>query len=408
MFQKVKNLYHLIQAKLACIYYGHPAKKLKVIGITGTDGKTTTSSLIYSILKNAGLRVSIITSVNAIIGNKSYDTGFHVTTPSPFFLQKMLKYAVSEGSDYFILEVTSHAIDQNRIAFILFEIGVLTNITKEHLDYHESYQTYLETKTQFLGSCKKAIINSDDDSYKNVVALLHNTLSKDKIIMYGTKNAEYTFKNCMFVTTLPGEYNKSNCLAAFSCTNLLGVNEETIRKSIRDFRGVKGRYEIIKTKGKPTVIIDFAHTPNALFSVLRTVKKEIKKGRLIHVFGCAGLRDFQKRPVMGEYSAKFADSTVITEEDYRTEKLVDINASIIEGINNHEKRAGKKHTYTVIDNRKDAIMYAVSHANPDDTIILTGKGHEQSLCRGKKEYPWDERKAVEKALNHKSKIKNKI
>jgi len=382
--QKIKNIYHLLQAILANIWYGFPSHKLKVIGVTGTDGKTTTTHLIAHILKTAGKKVSFVSSVYASIGGKESDIGFHVTTPSSFSLQKLLKLSADNRDKYFVLETTSHAIDQNRIWGINYEVGVITNITHEHLDYHKTYEEYIKTKLKLLKIAKVGIVNKDDDSYRYI---------KDQ--KFNIKDA---YQKSKIVDKVPNltDYNQYNFSAAYSVCKYLGLTDKQILEAMKTFQLPKGRLDLAYDKDFK-VIIDFAHTPNGFLQLLPAIRKlYLKKGgRLIHVFGSAGLRDLTKRPLMGEASAKFSDAIFITEEDYRTEDFKKICEQIASGIKNKN--------YQIIPNRLEAINQAIKIAKVDDIVVLTGKGHEKSLCRGKTEEPWDEYEAVEKALkiNHK-------
>jgi UDP-N-acetylmuramoyl-L-alanyl-D-glutamate--2,6-diaminopimelate ligase len=361
MFQKLKNIYHLFQAILANVLYGFPSRKLKVIGITGTDGKTTTTHLIAHILKTVGKKVSFVSSIYASIGGKESDIGFHVTTPSSFALQRLLKQSVNNHDEYFVLETTSHALDQNRVWGINYEVGIITNITHEHLDYHKNYEEYTKTKLKLLEMAKVGIKNTD--KIANIVEQIPNL-------------------------TL---FNKHNYSSAYMVCKRLGISDKGILKAMKTFELPKGRLDLVYDKDFK-VIIDFAHTPNALLQLLLAVRKLfLKKGRrLIHVFGSAGLRDFTKRPLMGEASAKYSDDIFITEEDYRTEDLKKICEQIGSGIKNKN--------YKIILDRQTAINEAIKIAKAGDVVVLTGKAHEKSLCRGKTEEPWDEYAAVKKAL----------
>lgn len=365
MIRSLKGLYHLLEAVLANVWFGFPARQLTVIGVTGTDGKTTTTTLIYEILKAAGKRVSMISSVAAVIAGKSYDTGFHVTNPRAWWLQKYLRQAVDHGDTHMVLEVTSHGLSQYRTWGIPFEVGVLTNVTHEHLDWHGTMESYTKTKLSLLQQSKTAISAKIELPRKKVIA--------------------YDKQRLPFQTKLLGEFNRQNCLAAIAAAKALRIDEEIIRKSIANFRGVPGRLETVVTKPF-RVIVDFAHTPNAIDQVLRTVRPLTKK-RLIHVFGSAALRDRSKRPFMGAASAKYADSIVLTEEDYRTEDVNEIIDQIAGGIPK-EKEVHK------IPDRASAIEYTLSQSRPGDLVIITGKGHEKTLARGKKEYPWSDQEAV--------------
>ena len=369
MIRSLKGLYHLLEAVLANIWFGFPGKQLTVIGVTGTDGKTTTTTLIYEILKEAGKRASIITSVAAVIAGKSYDTGFHVTNPRAWWLQNYLRQAVDNGDTHMVLEVTSHGLSQNRVWGIPFAVGVLTNVTHEHLDWHGTMESYTRTKLSLLQQSKTAIAAA--------------------VVLPGKKVIAYDKQRFPFKTKLLGEFNRQNCLAAIAAAKALRIDEEIIRKSIANFRGVLGRLETIATKPF-RVIVDFAHTPNAIEQVLQTVRKLTKK-RLIHVFGSAALRDHTKRPLMGAASARWADVIILTEEDYRTEDVNEIIDQIVHGI-------PKGHEVHKIPDRKKAIEFALSTAKTDDLVIITGKGHEKSLARGKKEYPWSDQETVKNAL----------
>ncbi len=393
MFQRLKNIYHLFQAVLANLYYGFPSRKLKVIGVTGTDGKTTTTHLIYHILKSTGKKVSMVSSVYAKVGYKESDTGFHVTTPDVFPLQKLLSESVKNGDEYFILETTSHALYQNRVFGIQYEVGVLTNVTHEHLDMHHTLEEYTEIKLQLLRRAKYAVANEDDQSYKNLKSQISNF--KSKLFTYGKKD----FNILKDYNDLP-DFNTYNYLAAFTACKILGLSDEKILEAMKTFQLPKGRYEILFTK-PTTVIIDFAHTPNGIKEILKEVKKKYLKGgnRLIHVFGSAGQRDKTKRPFMGEASGTYADLVIVTEEDYRDENPNKIAYEVAEGLMRKgfkevstEDFGKETQTFTIIIDRKKAIEKAMEVAKKGDVVISTGKGHETSLCRGNKEYPWDERR----------------
>jgi len=385
MFQKIKNIYHLFQAVVANIIYRFPSRKIKVIGVTGTDGKTTTTSLIAHILKSAEKKVSYISTVKAQIAGKDYDTGLHVTTPSSFMIQKFLSQSVKNGDEYFVLETTSHALDQNRVWGVNYHIGVLTNITHEHLDYHGSYKDYVKTKEKLLKMAKFSVVNEEDEGYRYL-----SQKSKVKSQKFSSK-----LKILEKVGNLTF-FNKQNYAAAYTVCKLLNLSDEVILKAMLTFQLPKGRVDLIYDKDFK-VIIDFAHTPNAFLKLLPEIRKKYlkNKGRLIHVFGSAGLRDNTKRPLMGEISSRFADFIILTEEDYRTEDPNKICQEIASGIKNKN--------YQVIIDRKKAIEKALKMAKKGDLVVFTGKAHEKSLCRGKTEYPWDEYQAVEIGLK---KIKN--
>lgn len=387
MIDSLKGLYHLLVAIASCFWFRFPSRKLTVIGVTGTDGKTTTTTLLYNILLAAGKKVSMISSVQAVIAGKSYDTGFHVTTPNAYWVQKYLREAVDHGDTHMVLEVTSHGIAQHRVFGIVFTVGVLTNVTHEHLDWHKTLHSYRNTKIRLLTQSKIAVVNRDDaETYLEAIP----RLGKSKIYSYGIhRDAKITPSSFPFHTKLFGEFNRYNCLAAISTVLALGIDEKVIRKTLRQFSGVPGRMETIAIKPF-TVIVDFAHTPNAIEQVLKSIR-EVAKKRLIHVFGSAALRDTSKRPLMGAASDRYSDIIILTEEDYRTENVETIMDDIASGIGSDNK----VHRYP---DRKDAIEYALSIAQGGDFVIITGKGHEKSLARGNKEYPWSDQKAVQEIL----------
>lgn len=387
MLRTLKGLYHLLVAVYANIRFGFPSRKLMVIGVTGTDGKTTTTTLIYEILKAASYKTSMITSVHAVIAGKTYDTGFHVTTPNPYFVQKYLREAVDHGDTHFVLEVTSHALSQYRVFGVKFAVGVITNVTHEHLDWHGTFEKYLKTKLTLLQKASTAVLNRDEAELYNRASPL---LRRKNLITYGIRReSRITPVTYPFHTQLLGEFNLYNCLAAISTAEALGIPKNIVQRAVGAFTGVTGRMEVVVTKPF-TVIVDFAHTPNAIDKALKSARAMTKK-RLIHVFGSAGLRDHTKRPLMGKASSQYADVIVLTEEDYRTENVETIMDEIAAGI-----EPGPK--VFRFPNRQNAIDFAIKLATPGDLIILTGKGHEQSLARGKHEYPWSDQAGVKKAL----------
>lgn len=394
MWQKVKNIYHLGKAAVASKVYGNPARNLTVIGVTGTDGKTTTSNMIYHILETAGKKVAMITTVSAVIQGKEYDTGFHVSTPDAIALQKYLKKAVDQGAEYMVLEVTSHGLDQNRTAGIDFAVGVITNVTHEHLDYHRTYAEYVKAKAKLLKKTRVCIINKDDDSYDSLMRYKKHLLGK-KWITYGmNKNADLNPEIFPFQITLPGEFNKYNALAAVAACKELGVTDEIIKEGLKTFHLPKGRFDIVYDD-KFEVIIDFAHTPNSLTQLLSSQKE--KTGRIIHVFGSAGERDKSKRPLMGEASAKYSDIVILTAEDPRSEKIDKICEDVASGALTVSHF--NKENLQIIPSRQMAIDTAIEMAKDGDLVLITGKGHEVSMNMGQGEAPWSDYEAVNKALS---------
>jgi UDP-N-acetylmuramoyl-L-alanyl-D-glutamate--2,6-diaminopimelate ligase len=397
MIRVLKNFAHLLIAIAANIFYGFPSRGMTMIGVTGTDGKTTTATLIYDILYASGKKVALLTTVSALIDGKSYDTGFHVTTPSSFAVQKYLALARKKGIEYFVLETTSHGLDQNRVWGIHFRISVITNISHEHLDYHGTYEKYVAAKAKIISMSDAVVLNRDDKSYDFISKLKSQNsklqLKSKKWITFGlSRDADINLEKYPLKVSMPGDFNKANALAALSVVLELGIEYKEAAKVIEHYETPKGRQDVVYDKDFK-VMIDFAHTPHA-FEELLPGLKSITKGRLIHVFGSAGLRDKSKRPAMGKAAAKFDDVIILTAEDPRTEFVDDIMSDIVKNISNDRKKLFK------ISDRQKAIDYAISIAQKDDCIVITGKGHEDSMNFGHGEVHWSDHEAVEKALKN--------
>lgn len=396
----VNNFFHLPVAVLAVLFFGYPAKRLKVIGVTGTDGKTTTATLIHKILVDVGKKAALISTVSAKIGREEISTGLHVTSPHPWKLQQLLRRIVKQGLEYVVLEATSHGLVQNRLFGCNFMVGVVTNVTHEHLDYHGTYEKYLAAKAKLFRRVKVAVFNRDDRSYRKLMTKISK---QAKVITYSIKQkADFTPKTFKFKTSLPGEYNQYNCLAAIAATSSLGLAEKKIRKAVAGFKGIKGRMEEIDEGQDFRTIVDFAHTPYALESALKALKKQLtpkskhRAPSLIAVFGCAGLRDKQKWPMMGRIAAQYADQIVLTAEDPRTE---DVNQIIEEIAQGYFRGGGKKANLFRVPDRREAIKFAIQKlAKKGDIVVVFGKGHEESMCFGRTEYPWSDQKEIRQAL----------
>lgn len=398
---------------------GFPARQLKVVGVTGTDGKTTTVRLIAEILRAAGHKVGRIDTVSAVIGDQEVDTGFHTTTPDAPDVQSYLAQMVAKGMEYAVIESTSHGLAQHRVAACEYDVAVITNITHEHLDYHGSYEAYREAKSLLFralsrsvrkpGTPKVAVLNVDDPSYAYLRAI-----PADLHLSYGL--CEFADLRAEGIVTSPqglslvavgrdlrvplrsplvGRYNVYNILAAITATHALGVTPEAMQAGVSAMGGIVGRMERID-RGQPFgVIVDFAHTPNALANALRTAR-ELTCGKVIVVFGCAGLRDRTKRPEMGEVAGGLADVVVLTAEDPRTEPVEAIMEEIAVGC----RRAGcvEGRNLLRVPDRAQAIAVAFQQARAGDLVIITGKGHERSMCFGTVEYPWSDHEAIYRAL----------
>lgn len=411
-------------AQLSAAYHGYPGRKMVVIGVTGTDGKTTTTHFIFNILKEAGYETGMISTVNAVIGDQTVETGFHVTTPGPVHVQRYLAQMVQAGMTHVVIEATSHGLAQKRVDGSAFDIGVVTNITHEHLDYHGSYESYREAKARLLKLAADregksdfesgwAVLNRDDSSYSFLYARAQELGLE--ILTYGMQEGgdvrghlvEQDASGMVFEiqgvenggrleTTLIGEYNIYNALAAITaCRGALGVEMAPVQRGVQNVSGIPGRMEEIDLGQDFSLIVDFAHTPNALRRALHTANK-LTRGRVIAVFGSAGLRDREKRRMMAEVSAELADLTVLTAEDPRTESLGDILREMADGVRSRGGKEGE--TFWRVPDRGRAIRFAIEKAHPGDLVIICGKGHEQSMCFGETEYPWDDRTASRAAL----------
>ena len=453
--QSIRNVYHKYQAFFANAKYGFPSSDLNIIGITGTDGKTTTANMIYHILKEGGYKVGLISTVSAKIGKKEIDTGFHVTTPDPWDIPKYLKMMRDKGIKWVILEVTSHALDQNRVAYINFDKAVFTNITNEHLDYHKTWKRLALTKAKLISLLKEGgeVIYKNDEkgatTIKNhikkspnvlVTNICNDDMVSDKKVSREGLGFSYKIKREEFEVFIPivGEYNIANAQCAIkTCEDL--VKGSTIVEALGNYKQVKGRMQVIRRKKPCLVIIDFAHTPNAMKSALGTIDNLKEDGTVFVVFGSAGLRDIKKRFGMGRIASKLADVVIITSEDPRTESLKKINDRILEGASIkkstlikrfpdrvvfnkskvstlkkyiHNNKKSDKTSIFIFDeettnSREDAIELAIRSANSNDVVIITGKAHEKSLCFGKAEYPWSDYDAVKRALSLRYKKKKK-
>jgi UDP-N-acetylmuramoyl-L-alanyl-D-glutamate--2,6-diaminopimelate ligase len=406
---------------LCAAWEGLPGRRMTLVGVTGTDGKTTTVTLIHSILRAAGLNAGLVSTVAARIGEEEVDTGFHTTTPDPPDLQRYLARMVETGATHAVLEVTSHGLAQHRVAGCDFDVAVVTNITHEHLDFHGSLEAYRQAKAMLFegltrsfrkpGVPKVAVLNRDDSppttSSAPFPADRHITYSRSgpaDVTVGKVRHAPDATRLTLnlpdgpaeVTTPLVGAYNVSNILAAAAAAVALDIPADAIARGIAAVRGVPGRMERIDEGQDFLAIVDFAHTPNALEQALRTAR-EMARGRVIVVFGCAGLRDRQKRTLMGRVAGELADVVVLTAEDPRTESLDEIMATSAAAAQEAGKREGVD-LFRVPD-RGEAILRACQMARAGDVVIACGKGHEQSMCFGTVEYPWDDREAMRRALH---------
>lgn len=391
----------------ACNFYDNPSKKFKLIGVTGTKGKTTTTFMIKKILEKQGKKVGLVGTIATYIGDKKLEDSAR-TTPESIKLQEIFAKMVEENVEVVVMEVSSQSLKLDRVAGCDFDIGVFTNFSQEHIskNEHPDMQDYFNSKLKLFSMCKVGFTNADDIYGAKVAKLATdcemttygidnfcNLLAKDITITnsYVDFKVKIDNKNERVKTCIPGRFSVYNSLAAIGVTTRLGANAEQIKEALEEVR-VPGRSELVDNVLELTIMIDYAHTPESLESILQAVKS-YTKGRVISVFGCGGDRDPIKRPLMGEVSGRVADYTFVTSDNPRTENPADIISQIEEGI---KKTKGQ---YTCIEDRKEAIKEAIKMANKRDIIVLAGKGHEPYQEINHVKSPFDERSILKEIID---------
>jgi UDP-N-acetylmuramoyl-L-alanyl-D-glutamate--2,6-diaminopimelate ligase len=408
-------------ANLACAFYYNPANQLCTIGVTGTDGKTTTCNLISALLDTAGKSNGLMTTANFKLHGQEWENTTRQSTLEALEIQQMLRRMVETEVKYAVIEATSHGLELQRVRGCAFDIGVVTNITHEHLDFHGTNANYRRAKARLFemldplrdkGLVIKpvAILNRDDVSYEILkpycrVPVLDYGL--DKSAMIRATDVQLDATNTRFRAILPnaeinietqlvGQFNVSNCLAAIATAYAVGVSHAEIARGLTGVKGVTGRMERIDVGQPFTVIVDYAHTPESLEKVLK-ILRPLTTGKLFLVFGSAGERDIQKRPIMGQIAAQLADFFVITDEDPREENREQILREIAIGAKTTGKIEGRD--FLCIADRTHAIATAFHRAQAKDTVLLAGKGHEQSIIIGREKIPWDDRRVAREQLH---------
>lgn len=413
----VPNPRHAL-ALLSAAFYGYPSRKLRCIGITGTKGKTTVTHLASDILEGAGYSTGLIGTVNFKVGSRTWANDSRQTTPESPEVQQLLAQMVKEGVDYAVIEATSHALALDRVTGCDFDAAVFTNVSSDHLDFHGSYEQYLQDKARLLlmlsqsydkGIPKAGILNADDPSFSYL-----REVSPVPLITYGVKNdatvvardvvlsgltTQFTVvaggQQARVSTSLAGSYNVYNCLAALAVGYSQGIDLEPMAHTLRGAREVAGRMEVIDLGQPFGVIVDYAHTPESLERVLE-VLRPLTLGRIIAVFGCAGERDKGRRFGMGRVAAKLADYSIFTNEDPRSEDPTAILEDIATGAGEGGGLPGRH--YELVVDRRQAIEHAFRKAAPGDLVLLAGKGHEQSILIGDRKLPWDDRQVARELL----------
>ncbi len=402
-------VYHFLRALVANIMFGFPARRLKIIAITGTNGKTTTAAYVASILRSAGNKVGVSSTAYFEVGDKHTENITNMTVTDPFKLNKLLAKMRLARVDWVVLEVTSHGLQQNRIWGIPIKAAIVTNLTKEHQDYHGNMKNYAAAKAKLLRKNPEIIVlnrddawfdyfdkfnaphkmsfGSGDDADARITKASMKTNGSD-ISLVMDKTVEIDMK-----TQLPGRYNVYNAVAAASATYLLHIDKAAIRKGVAALDAIAGRLEPIDEGQNFNAIVDYAHTPDALSNVLETVRA-FTKNRIILVFGSCGDRDKKKRPHMGKVAVEFADRIVLTDEEPYTEKPEAIRKAIMRGI---EKAGGAAKTKEIAD-RRQGIEEGLKIARKGDSVLITGMGHQQYRVVGKEKLPWDDREVVRELL----------
>lgn len=391
-------------AMASASFYGYPAKQMKLIGITGTNGKTTSTYIIKSILEQAGYKVGLIGTIANYIGNKRIPS--HRTTPESLELHELFRQMVDEGIEYCVMEVSSHSLYLKRVYGITFNEAIFTNLTQDHLDFHKTFENYYNAKLILFNNSQNSIINMDDSYGERVYKDVKNnkiTFSMNSDSMVKAENIELHSRGVEFDIVcnsgrehvsfnLPGKYNVMNAIGcAAACLNE-GISLSLVKRGLDSMLCVPGRCEIV-TKNHNLgfeIIVDYAHTPDGLENILKTAR-EFTKGRLISVFGCGGDRDRTKRPIMGQIGSELSDLAVITSDNPRSEEPHEIIKEILTGIN--------KDNYLIIENRREAIKKAMEIAKKDDVIVVAGKGHEDYQILRDKTIHFDEREIIGELIN---------
>jgi UDP-N-acetylmuramoyl-L-alanyl-D-glutamate--2,6-diaminopimelate ligase len=418
LFKKIEPTGHLIEAVSLNAIHGFPLRGLKVIGVTGTNGKTSTSFLIHKMLTEAGYNAGLMTTVAYGVGKDINPQIAHMTSVSVPLLIKRVKAMKAQGMDWLVLETTSHALAQHRTWGVPYSIAVMTNVTHEHLDYHGSFEKYLSAKRMLFeqtNNNKKGmrvgIINAEDPSAESFAAAVQNSIT------YGLKEGDIqatklklTSGGSRYVAKigddeyriechLPGSFNVSNSLAAVAVGRVLGLSKDQIEQGIAALEGVEGRMTRIDEGQDFEVIVDFAHTPDSFEKLFKDLKPVVE-GKLICLFGSAGRRDEAKRAVQGRLAGQYCDEVIITEEDDRDIDGIEILSQIAEGAESAGKVRDKD--LFLVHDRTEAIEFALKRAKKGDTVLLLGKGHEKTIERADGEHPWNEIETTHKLLQQMS------
>lgn len=394
----------IAMAEMAAAFYGYPARGMRIVGVTGTNGKTSTTYMLRAIAEQCGLKVGLIGTIRNLIGERIVDT--ERTTPESVDLQRILREMKDEGVELVVMEASSHSLDQRRVHGIEFETAVFTNLTQDHLDYHKTFENYLAAKMRIFAQARQAVVNRDDphaQTILNGLTIPCKTFGIREQADISASEIDITTRGVQFdmhcplgtirmYVPIPGLFSVFNAMGAAAAAIQLGLPLSAVKNGIETMGSVSGRLEPLPTGGRNfTVLLDYAHTPDALENILKTARG-FAEGRIVTLFGCGGDRDHAKRPIMGEIAGRFSDFLVVTSDNPRTEDPMAIIEAVLEGV----RKSSCPHV--VVENRYEAIRYALEHAQPKDVIILAGKGHEnyQEIGSGKRHF--DEKEIVAELL----------
>ncbi|MBR2725644.1 UDP-N-acetylmuramoyl-L-alanyl-D-glutamate--2,6-diaminopimelate ligase [Candidatus Saccharibacteria bacterium] len=400
-YNKLVLPYHFAQSVIANSKYHHPSRDLHIIGVTGTNGKTTTCFMIWHMLNQAGIKTGLMTTVAWGVDELTPELN-HMTTVDAFTLNERISKIKNQGATFLVLEVTSHALAEYRTHGINFDIAVFTNLTHDHLDYHKTMENYRAAKGKLFKKAKFSILNADDQAttyYKKVskeyttYGIKHGK-NRAKDIKLSTSGVKYSFNDINVETNIPGEFNVYNSLAAAVVGEKLNLTNKQIEDGIKTLKSVEGRMNIVDEGQSFTVIIDYAHAPDAIEKVFDSVKNH--QGKIISVHGGAGRRDPSTRPIRGEILAKNSDIVIITEDDSRDEDPETIAAGFIKGATKAGKKLGKD-LFKELD-REKAIALAFKKAKKGDLVLILGKGHEKTILRADGPHDFEDIKVARKLL----------
>ena len=405
--QFLKNYCHLVCAVVASVYFGFPSKKLVVVGVTGTNGKTTTTQMVGAILRKAGIRVAVASTIDYWMGDERRLNTSKFTTTSAWQLQKFFYEAVTNGMTHAVIETSSHALDQYRVWGTRYEIAVITNVTREHFDYHKTMEKYRRAKKKLFEMSRYAVVNADMEG-PEYFAKAH--MKEGRAVTYSTKNSnadlcakgirlnfnktEFRVGDEEYTLRVPGIFNIENALAAIAVAKLLQVETGVTREALQELQGIPGRMECLESKDGVDIIIDYAVTPDAFTKLYDSVRPlKIPGTKIIHVFGACGERDRGKRPMLAAIASEYADTVILTNEDPYYEDGEQI-------LNDIEAGLGKtrRYEYFRIYDRREAISKALQMAERGDIVLITGKGAETSMAIGSERTPWSEREVIQEVL----------